>query len=29
MTKGVVIKICQVIDIYDDTDGERIKVRLR
>lgn len=28
MTKGVVIKICQVIDIYDDTDGERIKVRL-
>lgn len=28
MNKGVIIKICQVIDIYDDTDGERIKVKL-
>ena len=26
---GVVLRICQVIDIYDDTDGERIKVHLR
>lgn len=28
MSKGIGIKICQVIDIYDETDGERIKVRL-
>lgn len=26
--KDVLIKICQVIDVYDETDGERIKVRL-
>lgn len=25
---GVVIKICQVMDVYDDADGERIKVHL-
>jgi hypothetical protein len=25
---GIVIKICQVSDIYDETDGDRIKVRL-
>lgn len=29
MNNGVVLRICQVIDIYDDTDGARIKVRLR
>lgn len=28
MKQGAAIKICQVIDIYDETDGERIKVRL-
>lgn len=28
MNNGIVIKICQVIDVYDDNDGERIKVRL-
>lgn len=28
MNRGIILKICQVIDIYDDTDGERIKVRL-
>ena len=28
MNKGIIIKICQVIDTYDETDGERIKVRL-
>lgn len=28
MKRGAVLKICQVIDIYDETDGERIKVRL-
>lgn len=28
MNKGILIKICQVIDTYDSTDGERIKVRL-
>lgn len=28
MSQGVVVKICQVIDIYDDADGERIKVKL-
>jgi hypothetical protein len=28
MTNGIVLKICQVFDIYDETDGERIKVRL-
>lgn len=28
MKTGTVIKICQVIDIKDETDGERIKVRL-
>ena len=26
--RDVLIKICQVIDVYDETDGERIKVRL-
>ena len=25
----VVLKICQVMDVYDDADGERIKVRLK
>lgn len=25
---GVVLKICQVMDVYDDADGERIKVHL-
>ena len=25
---GIILKMCQVIDIKDDTDGERIKVRL-
>ena len=25
---GIVLKICQVYDTYDETDGERIKVRL-
>jgi hypothetical protein len=29
MSNGVVLRICQVINTYDDTDGERIKVRLR
>lgn len=28
MSKGAVLKICQVIDINDNTDGQRIKVRL-
>lgn len=28
MSKGNIIKICQVIDVYDENDGERIKVRL-
>lgn len=28
INNGIVLKICQVIDIYDDTDGERIKVKL-
>lgn len=28
MTNGVILKICQVIDVHDETDGERIKVRL-
>ena len=28
MSNGVVIKLCQVISIVDDADGERIKVRL-
>lgn len=28
MNNGIVAKICQVIDIYDDTDGARVKVRL-
>lgn len=28
MNKGIVLKICQVIDINDETDGQRIKVRL-
>ena len=28
MSNKTIIKICQVIDVYDDTDGERIKVRL-
>lgn len=28
MRQGINIKICQVIDIYDETDGERIKVHL-
>ena len=28
MKNGSIIKICQVIDINDETDGERIKVRL-
>lgn len=28
MSRRAIIKICQVIDLYDDTDGERIKVRL-
>ena len=28
MTNGAIIKICQVIDVYDETDGERIKVRM-
>lgn len=26
---GIVLKICQVMDVYDDADGERIKVRLK
>lgn len=26
--KGILIKICQVIEVYDETDGERIKVKL-
>ena len=25
---GVILKFCQVIDVYDETDGERIKVKL-
>lgn len=25
---GIILKICQVMDVYDDADGERIKVRL-
>ena len=28
MSNGVIIKLCQVISVYDDADGERIKVRL-
>lgn len=28
MLKNTIIKICQVIDIYDETDGDRIKVKL-
>ena len=28
MSNGVIMKICQVIDTYDETDGDRIKVRL-
>lgn len=28
MSKNAIIKICQVVDVFDDTDGERIKVRL-
>jgi hypothetical protein len=28
MKKGAVLKICQVIDVNDNTDGQRIKVRL-
>lgn len=28
MSNGVILKICQVISVYDETDGERIKVRL-
>ena len=28
MTNGVILRICKVIDCYDETDGERIKVRL-
>lgn len=26
---GIVLKICQVMDVYDDADGERIKVHLK
>jgi hypothetical protein len=28
MKGNAILKICQVIDVYDETDGERIKVRL-
>ena len=28
MKQGAVLKICQVIDVYDENDGDRIKVRL-
>lgn len=28
ISNGVIIKICPVVSIYDDADGERIKVRL-
>ena len=28
MNNGIILKICQVIDVYDEADGERIKVRL-
>ena len=28
MNNNTIIKICPVIDIFDETDGERIKVRM-
>lgn len=28
MNNGIILKICQVISVYDETDGDRIKVRL-